>query len=239
MRTGNYNSKVDMWSVGIITHVMPTGCSVIAHGGRMRVSRNSRKLSPEVQDFVHSLLREDPDHRLSASQALAHPWLMRCLPSASPVGAVPALVAPSSGLNAPFQSTSSRSSRKSPRTWWKNSGPLLNAMKVRTGTRTSWEFSHMGAEVQVVPSHSHHSDGANYMMSESSEFPGSCAEGVASESTACHCSSCSSSNNRRSTRAILATISHRVWTWPRRISPHFSNRHQKSVGVGGHAQAVA
>jgi len=228
-----------MWSVGIITHVMPTGCSVIAHGGRMRVSRNSRKLSPEVQDFVHSLLREDPDHRLSASQALAHPWLMRCLPSASPVGAVPALVAPSSGLNAPFQSTSSRSSRKSPRTWWKNSGPLLNAMKVRTGTRTSWEFSHMGAEVQVVPSHSHHSDGANYMMSESSEFPGSCAEGVASESTACHCSSCSSSNNRRSTRAILATISHRVWTWPRRISPHFSNRHQKSVGVGGHAQAVA
>lgn len=35
-------------------------------------------VSPEAKEFISKLLVVDPDDRMSADQALAHPWLRRC-----------------------------------------------------------------------------------------------------------------------------------------------------------------
>lgn len=81
-----YTNKCDLWSVGVVVFILLFGympfhgkhddiCQAITRG-RFYVKREAWKhLSPQAKAFVEALLVVDPDKRLSACQAIAHPWI--------------------------------------------------------------------------------------------------------------------------------------------------------------------
>lgn len=81
----SYTTQADMWSVGIITYMLLTGTPAFAgpdreilrkiKAGRPHFSSKFSKLSELAQTFVRSLLQKDPLERLTAAQALEHPWI--------------------------------------------------------------------------------------------------------------------------------------------------------------------
>jgi len=81
----SYTVQADMWSVGIIAYMLLTGTPAF-HGpdrdilrkikaGRPHYSSRFGKLSSQAQAFVQELLVADPSSRLTAAQALEHPWI--------------------------------------------------------------------------------------------------------------------------------------------------------------------
>mmetsp|Transcript_65853 Transcript_65853/g.169468 ORF Transcript_65853/g.169468 Transcript_65853/m.169468 type:complete len:180 (-) Transcript_65853:250-789(-) len=84
MMRGAYTEKADMWSIGVVAYMLLTGeplysgsdWEIQAHAkaGRPRLCEQLYKCSAEAQDFVHSLLEHNPVLRLSAEEALSHPW---------------------------------------------------------------------------------------------------------------------------------------------------------------------
>lgn len=80
-----YTEKADMWSIGIISHMLLTGSPVFRGSdddimlkikrGQMQLSSRFGKLSALAQDFVQSLLVINPARRLSAQQALEHAFV--------------------------------------------------------------------------------------------------------------------------------------------------------------------
>jgi len=80
-----YTNQADMWSMGVIVYLMLVGRMLWSGSdgdiqgsirrGDLAFSPRFMKLSALAQDFVQSLLVVDVDQRLTASQALLHPWL--------------------------------------------------------------------------------------------------------------------------------------------------------------------
>ncbi|KAL9188089.1 hypothetical protein ACHAXT_006467 [Thalassiosira profunda] len=84
-----YGKECDLWSVGVIAYILMVGYppfngasneeihrSVL--GGRYRFhSEDWKDISPEARDFVKRLLQKDPRKRMTAEEALCHPWLVR------------------------------------------------------------------------------------------------------------------------------------------------------------------
>lgn len=91
VREEQYDKKVDIWSVGIIAHILLSGCppfygktkqdiyrsivSDIPKFGRVR-----SQLSAEATQFVMLCLSKDPERRYSAKELLQHPWLQENCP---------------------------------------------------------------------------------------------------------------------------------------------------------------
>ena len=85
----NYNEKCDTWSVGVILYMTLTGVPPfdgeqdediierIKIGKFSKTSKRYLEHSPEVKDLVNSLLERDIDKRLSAKEALEHPWFKK------------------------------------------------------------------------------------------------------------------------------------------------------------------
>lgn len=84
--SGSYDESADLWSLGILAYTLLCGHfpwrgtedearAAIVSGEGLFFSRSFRSRSPEVQHFVRSLLEPVPQKRLSAEQALQHPWL--------------------------------------------------------------------------------------------------------------------------------------------------------------------
>jgi len=81
----SYTLQADMWSLGIISHMLLTGSPVFRGSdseirkkirtGRKQYSSRFSKLSIDAQDFVRSLLAVDPARRLTAQSALEHPFV--------------------------------------------------------------------------------------------------------------------------------------------------------------------
>jgi serine/threonine protein kinase len=76
-----YGNKADMWSLGVLLFIMLTGMSPFSSkrfDDRSRVPFGDPKckhLSDGAKDLIRRLLKVDPAARLSAKDALAHPWL--------------------------------------------------------------------------------------------------------------------------------------------------------------------
>lgn len=82
-----YTTQCDLWSLGVIVFILLSGympfhgkseketLNIIKTGHYVMKSCRWSKVSKEARDFVKSLLVVDPNVRLTAEQALEHPWL--------------------------------------------------------------------------------------------------------------------------------------------------------------------
>jgi len=69
---GVYSRASDMWSAGIILHMLLTGGALPSD----RQVPNQNGLSEACLDLLEGLLRDDPSERLTASEACQHPWIV-------------------------------------------------------------------------------------------------------------------------------------------------------------------
>ena len=94
---GEYTVSCDLWSVGGIAYVMLTGempftgknteetIEAVKKGVLDITSEYFRGLSPLAQQFVVGLMNRDPAQRLTAQEALEHPWIqVYCSQEAKP-----------------------------------------------------------------------------------------------------------------------------------------------------------
>jgi len=92
IRGDPYGAQVDIWSIGVITYVMLAGfppfdgendVEVFASILAIRYSFPSPEwdnISASAQHFITSILKDDPKDRLTASEALEHPWILNNTP---------------------------------------------------------------------------------------------------------------------------------------------------------------
>ncbi|XP_078447880.1 CDPK-related kinase 3 isoform X2 [Wolffia australiana] len=83
----SYSMEADIWSVGVITYILLCGSRPFwarTESGIFRAVLRAEpnfddspwpSVSPEARDFVKRLLNKDYRKRLTAAQALTHPWL--------------------------------------------------------------------------------------------------------------------------------------------------------------------
>ncbi|EDQ89418.1 uncharacterized protein MONBRDRAFT_25564 [Monosiga brevicollis MX1] len=69
-----YSLPIDMWALGVVTHVALAGCTPYA-APNLDYSEVWRNVSTAGQDFIRMLLNPNPTLRLRARQASRHPWL--------------------------------------------------------------------------------------------------------------------------------------------------------------------
>jgi calcium/calmodulin-dependent protein kinase I len=79
--------KVDMWSIGVITYTLLCGYSPFRSDDKNELIRETTKgkvtfherfwkhVSETARDFIRRLLVVDPKDRMSAAEALNHPWM--------------------------------------------------------------------------------------------------------------------------------------------------------------------
>lgn len=80
----NYNEKCDLWSSGILLYFMVTGAMPFEAANDIKLSELIRRgafqspstVSPACASLLAALLQKDPGKRLSAAEALTHPWLV-------------------------------------------------------------------------------------------------------------------------------------------------------------------
>ncbi|KAM8880947.1 serine/threonine-protein kinase H2-like [Synchiropus picturatus] len=91
-----YSCAVDMWALGVIAFIVLSGSMPFEDDSRARLYRSIVRgkygfhgdpwssVSNLAKDFIQRLLQSDPDSRLSADRALAHPWVVT-MAAGSPV----------------------------------------------------------------------------------------------------------------------------------------------------------
>jgi len=82
-----YDKSCDLWSVGVIAYILMCGYPPFNGGSNSEThasilrgryhfpSREWKHTSREARDFVRRLLQSDPSKRMTAEEALNHPWM--------------------------------------------------------------------------------------------------------------------------------------------------------------------
>ena len=86
-----YGPKCDMWSLGGITYCLLSGFPPFNGASDLLITEKVKKgeysfgtkiwnsVSDKAKDFIRKLLEKDVDKRLSADQALKHPWIVNAV----------------------------------------------------------------------------------------------------------------------------------------------------------------
>ena len=87
---GNYDEKCDVWGAGVILYVLMSGGVPFGGGDDDELIRKNilkarpvlekgiwNNVSKECRDLIARLLNKSPTSRLSAEQALKHPWILK------------------------------------------------------------------------------------------------------------------------------------------------------------------
>ena len=87
--TGNYGTECDLWSCGVILYTMLAGRYPFFDSDEKKIIQQVKRgefslsgelwmqVSREAKHLITSLLDKNPDTRLTAQQALAHPWFTK------------------------------------------------------------------------------------------------------------------------------------------------------------------
>jgi len=87
LREEMYGPPVDLWACGIIMHIILTRrypfagetiqetLELVCKGRFSPVGAEWDRISSDAKSLLQGLLREDPAERLTAEEALRHPWL--------------------------------------------------------------------------------------------------------------------------------------------------------------------
>lgn len=85
----NYTKSADLWSVGVIAYILLCGYppfngednnavyDAVRRGRYSFPSAEWSGTSRESRHFIRCLLQKDPQKRMSAMQALKHPWIVK------------------------------------------------------------------------------------------------------------------------------------------------------------------
>ena len=83
----SYDEKCDLWSIGVILYILLCGYPPFNGANDEQIIKNVKKgqyrtdddewqsISPEAINLVDKLLTFDPNSRISAKDALQHPWI--------------------------------------------------------------------------------------------------------------------------------------------------------------------
>lgn len=82
-----YGKAVDMWSTGVITYILLGGYPPFHDENQARLFNRIKKgkfvfhdeywsnISPQAKDLISRMLTVDPEARITAAEALKHPWI--------------------------------------------------------------------------------------------------------------------------------------------------------------------
>ncbi|KAE8884566.1 hypothetical protein PF003_g31419 [Phytophthora fragariae] len=76
-----YGTEADLWSVGVVTYVLASGCAPVflpTAEGVKKVFFSDESwsgVSEDLKRFIEALLVRNPEKRITAADALEHPWL--------------------------------------------------------------------------------------------------------------------------------------------------------------------